>query len=319
MKRLFLLVAVVAMFAACQTDKKGGESNDAAKTEGAQKECVVNFETDSGIPELKEVTDEAVELKYNFEAGYKTSLNMDYSMAMEMMGQKIPMKMLMEADYEIKSLTDEGNAVVATTFKRFKMDMEGPQPMMFDSNTEADLESEMGTMFKPMLNNPIETEISPNGEMVNFNMDKVLENMDEQQAAMIRQQVEPMSSQFAQNAFIALPQEPVKIGDVYDAGVIETGSGPMTMKMEMKYKILGISKDKNVVIFEPDGKFSLNMTGGQGEVTANENTIGGWVVFNMKNASLMRSEMNMKMDVEIEQMGQKMPMKMEMNIKMSSK
>jgi hypothetical protein len=318
MKKLFLLMAVAVMFAACQTDKKGGETKEVAKTEGAKKECVVNFETESGVPELKEVTDEAVQLAYNFEKGASVNMTMDYTMKMEMMGQVMPMNMKMVADYKVNDITEEGNALLATTFKRMVMNMEGPQPMKFDSDVEADLESEMGKMFKPMINNPIETEMSTSGELLNFNMDKVLENMDEAQAAMIRQQIEPMSSQFAQNAFIALPQEPVKIGDVYDAGVIETGSGPMTMKMNMKYKVLGISKDKNVVIFEPDGKFELNMDAEQGKIETNENTIGGWIVFNMKNGTLMRSQIDMKMDINVEQMGQKMPMKMDMNIKMTS-
>lgn len=319
MKRLFLLVAIAVLFAACQSDKKGGEATDSTAKEGVNKECVVNFETESGIPELKEVTDEAVKLEYKFEKGFSTEMTMDYSMNMEMMGQKIPMTMKMDASYKVEDVNEEGNALLATTFKRFMMSMEGPQPMKFDSNVEADLESEMGTVFKPLLNTPIETEISPRGEMINFNMDKLIENLPEQQAMAVRQQIEPMSSQFAQNTFIALPEEPVKIGDVYDAGTIETGSGPMTMKMQMKYKVLGISKDKNVVIFEPDGKFDLNMTGQEGNIETNENTINGWIVFNMKTGTLMRSQIDMKMDVNIDQMGQKMPMKMEMNLKMEAK
>jgi hypothetical protein len=319
MKRLFLLVAIAVLFAACQSDKKGGEATESSAKEDVKKECVVNFETESGVPELKEVTDEAVQLKYNFEKGFSTDMTMDYNMNMEMMGQKIPMTMKMEANYKIEDLNGEGNAIVATTFKRFMMQMEGPQPMKFDSDVEADLESEMGTVFKPLLNKPIETEISPRGEMIDFNIDKLIESLPKEQAMAVRQQIEPMSSQFAQNTFIALPEEPVKIGDVYDAGTIETGSGPMTMKMQMKYKVLAISKDKNIVIFEPDGKFDLNMTGQEGNIEANENTISGWIVFNMTTGTLMRSQIDMKMDVNIEQMGQKMPMKMEMNLKMEAK
>ncbi|PLX23991.1 MAG: hypothetical protein C0599_03185 [Salinivirgaceae bacterium] len=319
MKRLFLLVAVAMLFAACQTDKKGGESTDATQNGEAKKECVVNFETESGIPELKEVTDEAVALTYNFEKGFKTNLDMDYGMTMEMMGQKMPMTTKIEANYEIKDVTEDGNAIVTTTFTRFTMEMEGPQPMKFDSNNETDLEGELGEIFTPMLNSAIETEVSPNGELINFNMDKVLENMDEEQAEKIRQSVEPFSNQFAQNAFITLPKESVKVGDVYDAGVIESGSAGMSIKMEMKYKVLGISKDKNVVILQPDGKFDLNIGGGEANVITNENTINGWVVFNLKNASIIRSQINMKMDVEVEQMGQKMPLIMTMDIKMTAK
>lgn len=318
MKKLFLWVAVAAMFAACQTDKKGGEATDTNNSEVAKKECVVNFDTESGVPELKEVTDEAVDLAYNFEKDASKNLEMDYTMTVETMGQKMPMNMKMVANYKVTDISEEGNATISTTFTRMTMNLEGPQPMKFDSEVEADLESAMGVMFKPMLNSPIETEISPKGKLMNFNIDKMLENMEDSQADQVRQQIEPLSSQFAQNAFIGLPDEPVKIGDVYDAGTIETGSGPMTLKMNMKYKVLGISKEKNIVILEPDGKFDLKMGGEESTIETNENSIGGWIVFNLKNGALVRSQMNMKMDIVMDQMGQKMPMKMDINIKMKS-
>lgn len=311
MKRLFLFAFVASLFGACQT----GQKQDAAQ---ADSDVTIKYETSSGIPEFSAVADEAVSLRYQFAKGEKAHLVMDYTMTMEMMGQRMPISMKMESDYEVKEVRESGDAEISVQFTRIKMEMDGPQVVKFDSDEVEDIKADpMGASFAPILSTPISSVISPEGKVIEMNLDAMLNGLSEQDAAATRMQIESMSKQFSQNTFVALPKDPVKIGDVYDAGVIETDAGGMKINMHMKYKVLSISQCKRYVVLEPDGSFSFNSEMPGLEMNTENNKIGGWMLFDLAKGLPLRSNMDLGMDISASQMGQQMQMKIDMNVKMS--
>jgi len=225
----------------------------------------------------------------------------------------MPMQMTMESNYKINEVTENGNAKIGVEFTRVAVSMDGPQPMKFDSDSEEDMENNPSAgVFTSLLNNEISSEITPSGKVVEMNMDAIMDNLPAEQGAQVKGQLESMSDQFAQNAFVALPDEPVKEGDVYDAGIIETGNSGMSMKVDMKYKVLSISEDKRYVILEPQGEFIMESIQEGVEMSAEDNTIGGWVLFDLERGFLESSDMKMFMKLTANQMA----IKMDMNIKM---
>ncbi|HKK58397.1 MAG TPA: DUF6263 family protein [Salinivirga sp.] len=306
--RKVLIFWVAALFmVACQNGNK--QNNE----ETGKSSVTINYETESGIPEFSATSDEAVKLQYYFTEGDSAHMIMETEMNMEMMGQKMPMQMTMESNYKINEVTENGNAKIGVEFTRVAVSMDGPQPMKFDSDSEEDMENNPSAgVFTSLLNNEISSEITPSGKVVEMNMDAIMDNLPAEQGAQVKGQLESMSDQFAQNAFVALPDEPVKEGDVYDAGIIETGNSGMSMKVDMKYKVLSISEDKRYVILEPQGEFIMESIQEGVEMSAEDNTIGGWVLFDLERGFLESSDMKMFMKLTANQMA----IKMDMNIKM---
>ncbi len=305
-KILIFLVAALFMLA-CQN------TNNQDNKKSAESSVSINYETENGIPEFSATTDEKVKLEYNFVEGDSAHMVMETDMNMEMMGQKMPMNMIMESDYKINEVAENGNAKVGVKFTRVAVSMDGPQPMKFDSDNEADLKNNpSGQVFTVLLNNQIGSEITPQGKVLDMNMDAIMDGLPTEQRTQVKEQLQSMSDQFAQNAFVALPEEPVKQGEVYDAGVIETGNANMKMKVDMKYKVLSISEDKRYVILEPQGEFIMESVQEGVEMKAEDNTIGGWVLFDLQRGLLERSHMKMVMNMTANQM----KIKMNMDIKM---
>lgn len=307
MRKVLIFLVAALFMVACQN---GNKQNNEKPGESS---VTINYETESGIPEFSATSDETVKLQYNFTEGDSAHMIMETEMNMEMMGQKMPMQMTMESDYKINEVTENGNAKIGVEFTRVAVFMEGPQPMKFDSDSEEDMENNPNAgVFTSLLNNEISSEITPNGKVVEMNMDAIMDNLPAEQGAQVKGQLESMSDQFAQNAFVALPDEPVKEGDVYDAGIIETGNAGMSMKVDMKYKVLSISEDKRYVILEPQGEFMMESIQEGVEMSAEDNKIGGWVLFDLERGFLESSDMKMLMTLTANQMA----IKMDMNIKM---
>lgn len=313
MKRLFFYFVVAVFFVGCQTNQ-----NNDATSDNAASGITINYETDNGIPEFSAVTNDAVTLRYKFTKGEKAHVVMDYSMIMEMMGQRMPMQMKMESDYEINDVAENGNAEISVQFTRIQMEMDGPQVVKFDSDEVEDLASDpLGASFAPVLANPIGSVISPLGTVVEMDMESMIDGMSEEAAAATRVQIENMSNQFSQNMFVALPEHAVKIGDTYKAGVVETDAGGMKINMDMQYKILSISECKRYIVVQPDGEFSFQSEMPGMEMNTDNNKIAGWLLFDLERGLPLRSNMIMNMDILANQMGQEIEMKIEMDIKMS--
>ncbi len=309
MKKLLIYLVAALFMMACQS------GNNQKKEKSTESSVTINYETENGIPAISATTNEAVKLQNAYKEGDSAHMVMETNMNMEMMGQKMPMEMTMESDYKIKDVTESGNAKIDVVFTRISMSMEGPQPMKFDSDNEEDMKNNPAAgVFAALLNKAITSEVTPYGKVVEMNMDAIMEGLTDQQAAQMQNQMESMSDQFTQNAFIALPEKPVKAGDIYDAGTMENTNAGMAMKIDMKYKVLSISEDKRYVILEPQGEFKLESKQEGVEMKSENNKIGGWIVFDLQRGMLKRSNMIMNMNVTANQMAMKIDMNIEMKM-----
>ncbi len=309
MKKLLIYVVAALFIVACQS----GNNQDNEKSD--QSSVTINYETENGVPAFSATTNEAVKLQNNYTKGDTAHMTMETEMNIEMMGQKMPMNMTMESDYKVKEVTEEGNAKIDVVFTRVAMSMDGPQPMKFDSDNEEDITNNPAAgVFSALLNKAITSEVTPYGKVVEMNMDAIMEGLTDEQGAQMQNQMESMSDQFTQNAFIALPEEPVKEGDIYNAGTMENNNAGMTMKINMKYKVLSISEDKRYVLLEPQGEFQMESKKEGVEMTSENNKIGGWVLYDLQKGMLKNSNMIMNMNVTANQMAMKMDMNIEMKM-----
>ena len=312
MKKVYLLVVVV-LFLGCQNSTKKGDS---FVSKSSSDLVSINYNTSSGIPEFSSITKEPVMLSYNFIKGDSVSLNMDYDMVMDMMGQKMPMKMGMEIKYKILDVDSSRNAKTSVEFLRIKMNIKGAQTLDFDSSNPDDLKNNPAAKsFLFLLHNKIYMTISPKGKLIDIDMSKIFANIPDRENAEVKKQIEQMSNQFSQNTFIPLPEKPVKAGDVYDVGIVHNNVSGMDMDMDMKYRVLSVSLYKKLVLLAPEGHFNLGQKTESSKIRDNE--ISGWVILNLNTGFMEASNMKMKMNISSTQMGQEMNMKVKMNMSVS--
>lgn len=304
MKKLIFYALISLIAVACQTNKQEDKDQKTKTSEKQTSGVHINYDTQDSIPKLSETSDQAVSLTYKFKKGDSSHVAMNYNMDVEMMGQKMPMTMVMESKYKITDITKTGNGAMDVWFTRLAMSMEGPQPMKFDTEKQEDLSNNpMAENLKVLLDHKIKTVVTPTGSIVDFNVNTLTEELSQGNAAQISDQISSMADQFPQNTFITLPEKPVKQGDQFDAGSIETGSIGMNMDVDMKYKVLEVGAEKRFVILGINGTFQMKAREDGIEMNSSGNQIKGWIVFDRKKGMMVKAKRTMDMNVTSSQAG----------------
>lgn len=275
-------------------------------------------------PTLTGASEKPVTLRYKFTKGNKVNLLMDMEMttSMTMGGQKMhmPITMIMEGAYTVKSVDTEGNGVVILTFTRMAMEMKAPIHMSFDSNKEADRNN---PQFKPMLgvlNIPIDTTISPRGAVVAMNMDTVNDAMVKA-GAMTAAEAKQNTEKMMQGSFIQLPEEAIAVGQTYDAGeVVQDAKGVGKMRSKINYTISAVSGDESLVLLTPKGSLALEPTPGSPmTVTMKASKMSGWVLFDRTKGNVTKSYVAVEADMDMQQGQQNISMQMDIKVKYTTK
>ncbi len=307
-KHFNLLFAIVTLifFASCNNQSQKNIMDD----------VIINEET--GEISFANSTEDAIELNYNFKINDVVENTINVDMEIEMMGQKMPMSMILESKYEIKDIDDNGNADVNYSITRMSIDA-ATQGIKFDSNNKTDnIQPEMAPMLK-LLNKNVTLKTSPKGKVLSVDLSQI-EDLGAD-LEMIKTSMEQNLQQFNQSTFATLPEGTVKAGDSYDGGVVEQIVQGFPMKTSTQYIVKSISNDKTKVIIETKGNLEFNATnlpeGMSLEMKSSE--ISGWVIIDISRGISLQSKFYSIMDFTTSQMGQSFGMVLKSNTTMKIK
>ncbi|MFO7865109.1 MAG: DUF6263 family protein [Salinivirgaceae bacterium] len=313
MTRTLIILASTLLFIGCENPQKESKNQKEAE------DVSINFDTESGIPEFSATTEDSTELVYRFTPDDSTHLKMDYNLNMEFMGQKMPIAMQMESKCIVTDVTDELGHLTLQ-FTRIAMQMNGPQVINYDSDTDNNpMGSMLGRSLSPLLNNPVRTVISPKGKIIETSIDSLLQGFDTDEALQIREQISSAADQFIQNTFIPFPKNAVAPGSTYSGGAETSSAANLQFAKDIHYLVRSISKNKRYVVIEPSGTLELNAEKEGIKTVPGSNTVHGWVLFDMQRSFIIQSNLHMEMTILTQQMGQEMKIKLSIDIKMKTK
>lgn len=271
-------------------------------------------------PKFSSTTQESILLRYKHKKGQKVGLDLDFEMSMEVMGQKIPISMKMYGDYKVQAVDSNGDTTAVFRFSRITMKSSTPMGKIeFDSDKDSATANPQLKDLKKMVGVPMPVKVSAVGKLLHVDGNPLRKALGQGANAALRQQMDQMIEKMTQGAFIQLSVDPVKAGDIYDAGKIDTSSGGMKMVFSAKYKVASVSGDKKQAILEPSGKFEIKSGTAGPQIKLNESDVDGWILFDLEKGNIIRSFAKLFMNMSVSQSGQTMTMKMTVEVKYRSK
>jgi|GEM_PF-2067919 len=302
---LLLATAVLFVIAGCQSQSSKNALDDVIINEETNEISFVNSTTDP------------VELSYNYKKGEVVENSINVDMQIEMMGQSMPMTMVMETKYEINDVDSEGNADFSFAITR--MSINSAQGISFDSNDESsNTMPELDPLMK-LMNKKITSKITPKGKMLEVDYSSLEELGDEYEA--VRANMEQNVQQFNQSATVTLPEGPVNIGHKFGGDTVEQVVQGMPMKTSTSYVIKDISEDKTKVIVGVEGTFELNTTNLPEGISMEMKTgeMSGWVLMDLTSGIALRSSMVSLIEFTTTQKDQSFDMILKSNVTMKLK
>ncbi len=251
---------------------------------------------------------EKVLLRLTPEAGTARKMTVSISMDMSsMMGMKTDM--VTESEIEIKSVAENGDFEMESTYSRIKMDISSSMMnMSYDSDKDADLDpfdpmAEAYENFNAMLNKPLVFVMNNRGKVVKAPDLNTLLTEEAQNEAAARGQSDQMG-QMLDNMFAIFPEEEVKEGDSWEREM-DTKSGEIPMSVKVKYTVDKIQADKVILSCAGDISGSGNTQGMSMKLTG---TMKGTMELDRKTGWTEKAEIT-----------QELEMNMGMKVKMTNK
>ncbi|MBN1797924.1 MAG: hypothetical protein JW822_05085 [Spirochaetales bacterium] len=264
--------------------------------------CAIVFpllavEYPEGSPRFSSTSGDKVLFRYKFTAGQKVTIEMSMDMYIktvsEMGEMEMPFTMTFEAYYTVNKVTGEGNARAVLIISRMTMKAEGLLDIYYDS---ADPETASNPQFQQanlMINVPIPIEISPLGELVDFDTNPLIEAAKKLGTQMDPESIEQQLQELTKSSFVQLSPNPLKAGDIYDAGTISSSFGQMSsMEAIVKYQVIAISGDKKQAILKPVVTFSFP------GVTLKRSDFQGWILFDLEKGNIVESYGKQLLEIE---------------------
>ena len=270
--------------------------------------------TPDGPPRFESTTIESILLRYKFASGQKVDMDMDVdmNMTMDLAGKtvKIPIVMHFEAEYVVQSVEANGDASVVMMFRRISMKAEGPSNVSFDSDKDANTSDPNLRPLAAMVNIPIPARVSALGKVLDMDLVLLNKAVERAQAAAM-QSLEQTTDQLTRGSFIQLSEQPVKVGDTYDAGsIVQKLQDVGEMHANIRYKILSVSADKKQALLQPIGTFAMEASPSSDvDVSLESSEIDGWILFDLEWGNIRRSFVTSHVALSISQGQQTMRMK----------
>ncbi|MBC8045351.1 MAG: hypothetical protein H7Y00_01005 [Fimbriimonadaceae bacterium] len=262
---------------------------------------------------------------------YNMTMDMQYDMITNAMGQEMKQKMSMSmgSEMEVKGVDADGNTTLASQYKKMKMDMDmGVMKMQYESGKLP--EDEMGLMmskvFEPFINAPLTITLDKSAKVKSVTgFDEIKKKIEAQVGEGAAGSFDQMNNmeENIQGSFAYLPNKEVKIGDTWQQELqIDIQQYPMNMKsiftlIDRKDGIAVIAMQSTMAMnnaklnkdeMQQMGIEDMSVSGtSSGTLQVDEST--GWT----KSANITQ---NIKMDITAQ--GQKMPMTMKGTLKMKS-
>jgi hypothetical protein len=206
------------------------------------------------IPNFAKTTNEPILLRYKYTKGQKITMGLDYSMQIEMvdLGVKIPIVMKMTGYYIVESVFSNNDASVIMRFSRVTMRSSGPQGEMGFDTDKNNVKIPGFDWFKKMINVDLQAKVTELGNVVDFDKSFLNQMINNATEIAIKQQLDQVIDQMTRGTFIQLSKKPVKQGETYDAGRIESlMDNGIRMGVDISYQVLSVTKSKSQVLLKP--------------------------------------------------------------------
>lgn len=280
--------------------------------------CTVLFqllavEYPEGCPQFSSTSGEKVLFRYKFTADQKVTVKMSMDTFMktvsEMGAMEMPFTMTFEAYYTVKKVNAKENAEATLVISRMTMEAEGPIDISYDS---ADPETASDPQFEGanlMINVPIPIVISPRGELLNLDANPLLEAAKKMGTQVDPENFKQQIKELTESSFVQLSPDPLKAGDIYDAGTISSSFGQMSsMEAEIKYQVIAVSGDKKQAILKPMVIFSFP------GMTLKQSDFKGWILFDLKKGNIVESYGKQLLEIETVEAGKTNSLLMDMTV-----
>jgi hypothetical protein len=228
----------------------------------------------------------------------------------------------MQSCYSVKEVLPNGNAVVELYFTRVSLSLQDPSTgknTAMDSNNPEDLKKEDFMKFRYMLNVPILAKITPRGELLETDTNPLSKALKDAGEIALLGEITKQFNEAMHDSFIQLPNESVKVGDVWEAGVLAQ-SNPLlgNLNAKIKYKIVAVSGDNKQAILEPLVEFSMDK-GKTGPLMAlKRSSMKGWILFDVEKGNIVKSYGDVSIEFTITQGKQSSSLSMDMVSKYKS-
>ncbi len=254
-----------------------------------------------GSPQFSSTSGDAVLFRYKFTPGQKITIDMSMDTKMksvsETMGEmEMPLNMTFEGSYEIKNVNAEGNTEATLIISHMTMKATGAMDISYDSADPKDSTDSQFAAVNVMVNVPIPVQISALGELLSMDTSPLLQAAERMGTQLDLDQFKQQTKQLTESSFIQLSEDPLKIGDVYDAGTISTSfGGTGSMQANVKYKVAAISGDKKQAILQPMVTFSFP------GMNLKQNEFKGWILFDLEKGNVKESYGRQLLEIGFEQ------------------
>ncbi len=322
-----LLLIVTAILSAIFFTNPPAAIAESEKTPAKAEKDKSLSETFPDMPKFDSTSKEQVLLRYKFKAGQSVKMNVNMLMdnLMQFGGRdvNIGMTITMEAGYIVKSVDANGDAWAVLTITRMTMKASGPQSqnIAYDSAEDTGTNNPNLQALKVLLNASIPVRVSALGKLLEVDRNPMREAVRRAGAAAKLMNFEKTADEAIKGSFVQLSQDPVKAGDIYEAGtIVQTVEAVGEMTMNARYKVFSISGDKKQVLLQPIGEFKLKATPeGTVKMKLNSGKVDGWILLDLEKGYIVRSAGLSGIDLSMSQGGQTMRLKTDTKIKCQSR
>jgi hypothetical protein len=264
-----------------------------------------------GCPQFSSTSGDKVLFRYKYAVNQKVVMEMSmvtYIKTSSQMGDiEIPFTMTFEAYYVVKGITAQGNAEATMIISRMTMEAEGFVDISYDS---ADPESVSDPNFSQancMVDVPIPIVITPLGELLDMDTNPLLEAAEKLGTQINPESFKQQIKELTESSFVQLSRDPLKAGDIYDAGSITSTFGMVNpIEASVKYQVIAVSGDKKKALLKPIVTFSFP------DMTIKQSEFDGWILFDLEKGNIAESNARQLLELEIEEMGETNNLFMEM-------
>jgi hypothetical protein len=275
----------------------------------------------TNYPTFPTTTDEPVTLRYKLKAGQKMTMSVDMDLNMDIkQGRqtlKMKMPMVMEAKADVTATDVDGNMSLNLNITRMKVtaDISGEKSAKteFDSNQQGG--SREFAPLRAMINVSMPCKITPTGKLLECDTAPLMRALDGAGNVALAKQMKDTLNQMVEETFAQLSEKPVKAGETYPGGTMELNGAKATVA----YKVRSVSGDKTQAVLEPVAQFDFNGAAFPGaEVKVKNQAFGGWLLFDLQNGYVSKSEVQISMDIDIKAGGETGTMTMKAKMVMTA-
>ena len=252
-------------------------------------------------PRFSSTSNEPVLLRYKFKPGetreghYEIIFNVTSSRGNR--SQQIKMLLDLRARYKVKAVNADGDATVDLSYSRIIVRSMGPRQVDYDSNRDKASKKAQFAAYNSLLDTPMELTIDPRGKIKSVDVSALEKKINALGNKAMASHFKQTSQEITHSAFVALPKDPVKTGDLINVGSLSSplpNVGKMTMKTQ--YKVLAVSGDKKRVLLQPITKYSIQaVKNAPFKSRIHDMKLAAWVLFDREIGNVIKSAAKVKL------------------------